>query len=282
MIIFKINAAVHDFIIKKKKTGITTGLVPTMGALHNGHLALLNKARLENELVVCSLFINPTQFNDPGDFERYPVTIENDIYLLEKAGCDVLFIPAVKEIYPGGFNLLQHYDLGYLETILEGKFRLGHFQGVCQVVHRLLDIILPDKIYLGQKDLQQCMVIKKMVELQKIKTEIVICATQREPDGLAMSSRNLRLSEAGRAKAPAIYAMLKTIKNELVAGNVENIKLKAFNTLTEKGFKVDYVEIADAASLELVTEWNGKKPLAILAAAFIDAIRLIDNIVIDE
>jgi len=249
MIIFKLPEDLHPYLSQKKNEKIATGFVPTMGALHPGHIGLIKNARLENDLVVCSIFVNPTQFNDPKDFEKYPATIENDIFSLEKAGCDVLFLPTVNTIYPFGVNRSMTYQLGYLETILEGKFRPGHFQGVCQVVHRLLEIVIPDRLYLGQKDFQQCMVLKKMIADYHINTETVICATKREADGLAMSSRNIRLNENERATAPVIYEALLFIEDTLKKGNIDELKETVKVMLAIKGFNVDYVEIASADNL---------------------------------
>lgn len=281
MTIYKHPADIFSALLAQRNAGISTGFVPTMGALHNGHLALVSNARNENQRVICSIFVNPTQFNDPKDFDKYPSTIENDIFVLEQAGCDVLFMPSVDDIYPEGIKPARHYNLGTLENMLEGKYRPGHFQGVCQVVNRLLDIVLPHKLYLGQKDLQQCLVLKKMVALESIKTEIVICPTQREPDGLAMSSRNLRLNETDRKKAPAIYKALLSIKNTILTGDTEALKKNAAGLLMNEGFKVDYVEIANAHTLEIVRHWDGKTPLAALAAAYLSEVRLIDNIILN-
>lgn len=253
-----------------------------MGALHSGHISLVTKARNDTQFVICSIFVNPTQFNDPKDFDKYPATIEKDVFALEKAGCDVLFLPTVPDIYPDGFKSTLNYDLGILETILEGEYRPGHFQGVCQVMHRILGIVNPDKLYLGQKDFQQCMVIKKLVELLEIKTEIIICPTKREPDGLAMSSRNLRLTETERNKAPVIYDVLSSIKKNIKPGNINLLKEKAKQLLIADGFKVDYVEIAIAGTLEIIQKWDGKTPLVTLAAAYLNEVRLIDNIILNE
>jgi len=161
MIIYKRIADIQKRLMDAGVQGLSTGFVPTMGALHSGHISLIAKAKKDTDIVVCSIFVNPIQFNDPEDFEKYPVTIDADIYLLEKAGCTILFLPAVEEIYPEGLKKNVQFKVGFIETILDGKYRPGHFQGVCQVVHRLLEIITPRKIYLGQKDFQQCMVIKK-------------------------------------------------------------------------------------------------------------------------
>lgn len=280
MIIFKEPSDIHSYCLSKSAGGESIGFVPTLGALHAGHIALVTRARAENQQVVCSIFVNPTQFNDPKDFEKYPSTIEQDVLLLEKAGCDVLLLPTVARIYPAGAKPGYHYELGYLEEILEGKFRPGHFQGVCQVVHRLLDIVLPHKLYLGQKDFQQCMVLKKMIMLTGISTEIIICDTLREEDGLAMSSRNLRLNPEERSKAVNIYKALQTAREDIRPGDIRQLKKNAEDFLTNKGFKVDYVEIAAAATLRAIDEWDGSTPLVILAAAFLNEVRLIDNVLI--
>ncbi len=283
MIIFKKAADLRLYLDEQKKNDRSVGFAPTMGALHKGHISLLEASKKENDLTVCSIFVNPTQFNDPTDFEKYPVTIEKDIYLLEKAGCDILFLPPVAEIYPDGFNKQKKYDLGKLETILEGKFRPGHFQGVCMVMERLLDIIHPDKLYLGQKDYQQCMVIKQLIRLMGMEntSALIVCPTLREPDGLAMSSRNMRLNEEERKRAVTIYNILTGIKNNLRPSSVVTIKDKAIEELTSKGFKVDYVEIADAITLEPVIKWDGSQKLVALIAAFNNEVRLIDNMLIN-
>lgn len=282
MIIFKKTEDIRQFIAEEMGTVNASGFVPTMGALHQGHISLITKATEENGLVICSIFVNPTQFNNSKDFEKYPSTIERDIDMLEKAGCDVLFLPSVTEIYPDGISDQQHYELGYLETLLEGKFRPGHFQGVCQVVDRLLKIVQPQNLYLGQKDYQQCMVIKKLVEITGAKTELVICPTLRESDGLAMSSRNMRLTEEERIKAVKIYETLSFIKKEVRNGYLEDLKQRATDYLSAEGFVVDYVEIADADTLQLVENWNGKTRLVALAAAFLNEVRLIDNMILDS
>ena len=280
MIIFKKAADIGIFLQQKRQNNPKTGFVPTMGALHQGHISLIESACSENDLVVCSIFVNPTQFNDPKDFQNYPITIENDIDLLEKAGCDALFLPAVEEMYPAGLENKKTYALGYLETVLEGRYRPGHFQGVCQVVHRLLTIVPADRLYLGQKDFQQCMVIRKMIELENLPVETVICPTLRETDGLAMSSRNMRLDKTAREKAVEISRTLLHIKSSLKAGDLSELKTAAVEQLNRTGFKTDYVEIADADTLELIGRWDGKQKLVALCAAFLGEVRLIDNMLL--
>ncbi|MEO6718935.1 MAG: pantoate--beta-alanine ligase [Ferruginibacter sp.] len=281
MIIFKEPADLSLLLLKKAKENVATGFVPTMGALHNGHIGLVQKAVDENDIVICSIFVNPSQFNDPKDFEKYPRTLDEDVYLLEQAGCDVLFMPATGAIYPNGIEPAQHYELGDLENVLEGKYRPGHFQGVCQVVHRLLDIVGPGKLYLGQKDFQQCLVIKKLIGFLGLATELVISPTLREPDGLAMSSRNLRLTSDERTIATAIYQALIQIKNNINHTKLATLKENAITDLTAKGFTVDYVEVADRKDLDLKNEYDGNDELVALAAAYLNNVRLIDNVIIN-
>jgi pantoate--beta-alanine ligase len=283
MIICKKPGELQDFLEKKKMEKLQVGFVPTMGALHAGHLSLVTAAKKQNKIVVCSIFVNPTQFNDPEDFKKYPVTLEKDILMFEEIGCDVLFVPSVHDIYPNGIDHLKHYELGFVETVLEGKFRPGHFQGVCQVMHRLLEIVLPNNLYLGQKDYQQCMVIKKLIELIGLndRIKVNICPTLREDDGLAMSSRNTRLLPDDRKKATTISAALRFIKENLEAGNTKKIKNDAKEMLLQKDFLIDYIEITDADTLELVENWDGKQKVVALAAAFLNKVRLIDNMLIN-
>jgi pantoate--beta-alanine ligase len=283
MIVFKKPDALYNFLKQKRKIQTRIGFVPTMGALHAGHLSLIEKSKAQSGFTVCSIFVNPTQFNDPEDFAKYPVTLEKDIYQLEATGCDAVLIPSVQDIYPEGTSVARQYDIGFLETVLEGLYRPGHFQGVCRVMHRLLEIVLPDYLYLGQKDYQQCMVIKKLIELIGVheNIEVVICPTVREPGGLAMSSRNARLNGEERKKASVVSEALQFIKQNLVPGDISSFKSKAEQMLEENGFFIDYIEIADAASLSAVNNWDGKQKLVALAAAFLNKVRLIDNLLIN-
>lgn len=280
MIIFKKAADISAHLDQQIKNGNTIGFAPTMGALHEGHLSLIKKAREENRITVCSIFVNPTQFNNPEDLQHYPVTIEKDIEQLIHAGCDVLFLPPVYEIYPPGFHAKQ-YDLGSLETVFEGKYRPGHFQGVCQVVDRLLEIVRPNRLYLGQKDFQQCMVISRLIELlgKETKIAVVIVPTMREPDGLAMSSRNLRLSETQRKKAPGIFTELNFIQSHVHEQALSALQEAARAHLEAQGFRVDYIEIVHRQDLSAAKDASA--PLVVLAAASIDQIRLIDNMLLN-
>lgn len=282
MILFKKATDLRKWLDAQRKKQMSIGFVPTMGALHSGHISLVETSKKNNPVTVSSIFVNPTQFNDPKDFEKYPITLEKDIALLEAAGCDVLFLPSVREMYPNGTDSAISYPLGYLETVLEGKFRPGHFQGVCMVVHRLLEIVEPGNLYLGQKDYQQCMVITKLVELIKPlhPIRVNICPTLREPHGLAMSSRNMRLKEKDREKATAIYQSLQFIKENIQPGSLSALKQEGRSILEKDGFRVDYIEIAGAADLAIVNNWDGKQKMVALVAAFLNEVRLIDNLLL--
>lgn len=283
MILYKEAAALKREIEKIKHSGKTTGFVPTMGALHNGHISLVKLSEEKSDITVCSIFVNPVQFNDPEDFKKYPVTIDNDILLLESAGCDILFFPTVAEMYPLGIKSDMHYDIGELEHILEGKYRPGHFQGVCKVMHRLIDIVNPDYLFMGQKDYQQCLVVKRLLQLIDNNTEIIIAGTLREETGLAMSSRNLRLSDEQKRKAAGIWKMLQYIKTNYTNIPLLQIEKHVNSYLLSNGFnKADYVAIADADTLQPVKDISEAKRLVALIAAFIGEVRLIDNLVLAE
>ncbi|HEV7333552.1 MAG TPA: pantoate--beta-alanine ligase [Flavisolibacter sp.] len=276
MILFKQAASLSHFLYQQQQEGKTVSFVPTMGALHNGHLSLLAQARNESDLAVCSIFVNPTQFNNPDDYSKYPVTLERDIEQLVSASSDVLFLPTNAEIYPPGYQA-KNYELGVLETILEGRYRPGHFQGVCQVVDRLLEIVNPNLLYMGQKDYQQCQVVQQLLKLtNRQNLQMVTAPTIREPDGLAMSSRNLRLNNNQRAKAPAIFEALQNARAELNQQPLHIIKRNAVQALIAKGFVVDYFEIADATTL-LPATVKSQQMIALVAAS-LDDIRLIDNL----
>jgi pantoate--beta-alanine ligase len=280
MILFKQPEKLSSFILQLKNSTVKIGFVPTMGALHQGHLSLIESSKKHNQLTVCSIFVNPTQFNNAEDFKHYPVTIEKDIEKLLEAGCDVLFLPSTEEIYPAGYEP-KKYDLGELENVLEGFYRPGHFQGVCQVVDRLLEIVQPDNLYLGAKDYQQCKVIAKLITVlgKEDKITLRIEPTHREKDGLAMSSRNLRLTNEQRQAAPLIFQTLKYIKDNKGKLPDDELLQKASGQLTANGFKLDYLQIADAATLQ-AADTNTKEKI-VLAAAFLSDIRLIDNLILN-
>lgn len=282
MILFKEITSLQSEIRLHKNNGKRIGFVPTMGALHSGHLSLINKSHTDKNITISSIFVNPAQFNDKKDFDKYPVTIENDILLLTKVHTNLLFLPSVAEIYPNGLMPVEQYHLGNLEKLLEGFYRPGHFQGVCRVVHRLLEIIQPDDLYMGQKDYQQCMVVQKLIDTHHLQTHLHIVATEREENGLAMSSRNLRLSAVAKEKASAIYKTLNFIKQHIATLPFKELRATASSMIINGGFqKLDYVEICDAKTLIPAKEYNGNTKLVALAAAFIEDVRLIDNLLLN-
>ncbi len=267
-----------QFLLEAKKEGKSIGFVPTMGALHEGHLTLMRRAKKENDLLAVSVFVNPIQFNNPEDLKKYPRDLEKDKQLLKSVGCDVVFAPTVDEMYPEE-KVTEHFDFGKLETVMEGAFRPGHFNGVAVVVKRLFNIITPDRAYFGEKDFQQLAIIKQLVKMENMPVEIVPCAIVREPDGLAMSSRNERLTPDERALAPFIYqtlqqaAQLKTEKSPLEIIQWVTNKFKA-----QPAFTLEYFELADDVFLQPVTRWEKGKGTIGFIAAFLGDVRLIDNI----
>ncbi len=215
MLRFETVISLQKHIRSEKRKGKKIGFAPTMGALHEGHLELIRLAQKDCDVTVCSIFVNPTQFNDPKDLEKYPRTVEKDSKMLESAGCNILFLPSVAEIYPPNVDLRNRYDFKQLTQVMEGAFRPGHFDGMAQVVKRLVDIVKPQGLYMGQKDFQQFSIVKNMLKQMRTRTRLIMCATMREADGLAMSSRNVRLTLENRAQAPQIYAQLCCIKENL-------------------------------------------------------------------
>jgi len=269
------QAAIKEQIGKGK----TIGFVPTMGALHEGHLVLIRRAVAENDFVAVSIFVNPIQFNNPDDLAKYPRTLETDMQKLESTGCHLVFAPSAEEMYPEPD--LTEFDFGKLDKVMEGKFRPGHFKGVAIVVKKLFEILTPQKAYFGEKDFQQLAIIKKMVSQLNMPVQIVPCPIVRETDGLAMSSRNARLSEKERAEAPIIFKALSGVKEnyswfipdgakQLVRGEIQESAL----------FRVEYVDVVDTETLQPFEDWNDVEHAVVCVAAFIGSVRLIDNIVL--
>lgn len=252
------------------------GLVPTMGALHSGHISLIRTARQQVDIVVTSIFVNPTQFTDPKDLEKYPRTVEADIKKLEAADCDILFLPEVSEMYQP--NEKWHIDLGYLEQILEGEFRPGHYQGVTQIVYKLFNAVEPSKAFFGQKDYQQVMVIRKMIEMLKLPVELVMCPIQRNEKGLALSSRNVHLSADETEQAYTLSKALFALKDS--HADPTELKAIAMNIIrSEPGVKLDYFEILDKDTL-LPAEQESHGKVALIAAT-VGKTRLIDNMILN-
>lgn len=277
MEIIRTVAGLRSSVEALKNEGKTVGLVPTMGALHKGHLSLVERARAANDAVVVSVFVNPTQFNNPTDLATYPRTEEADCELMRSAGVDVAFIPSVEEIYPQKDTRV--FDLGPVAEVMEGAMRPGHFNGVAQIVSKLFDFTRPTRAYFGEKDFQQIAVIRRMVEIEGFDLEIVDCPIKREADGLAMSSRNVRLSAEQRAIAPAIHRTLEGSLSWARDHSVEQTKryvIDELNSLPQ--LQVEYYEIVDALSMQPITDWAESESPVGCATVFCGEVRLIDNI----
>lgn len=277
MNVYNFIVDIQRFVEEKHNLGLKVGFVPTMGALHEGHISLINRAKKENDIVVCSVFVNPIQFNNPADLEKYPRTPEKDIEKLEQAGCDAVFMPTAEEMYPD--KVEDHYDFGDIEHVMEGACRPGHFNGVAIVVRKLFEIVNPNKAYFGEKDFQQLAIIKKMVRDLNMNLEIVPCPIVRENDGLAMSSRNVRLNETERAIAPKIFATLNDAISKKDAMSPSEMKKYTLDKYAEiKEFDVEYVEITDEINLKSLENWNECDHARIFVALQLGPVRLIDNV----
>lgn len=260
-----------------KSKGKTIGFVPTMGALHKGHKALVDKASSENDLVVVSIFVNPTQFNNKEDLALYPRTLDADLALLQTIENGIVFVPNVQDIYPEKTSF-KPFDLGILDKVMEGKHRPGHFDGVVHVVHNLFKIVEPTKAYFGQKDFQQLAVIRKMNVHYEFPIEIIACETLREVSGLAMSSRNMRLSEQEKKDALIIWNTLQFVKNNKANYSPQDLVLKAKSYFETGNLVLEYLEIIDVESLQNSEDWNSQSVCCI--AAYCGKVRLIDNLLL--
>ena len=278
MKVFTEKQPLKVFLSQLKAQNKTVGFVPTMGALHLGHLSLVKKAKKKNDVVVVSIFVNPTQFNNKEDLKKYPKTLKEDIHLLEKVDCDVLFCPSVEEMYAKNI-ISDEFNFDGLEHQMEGKFREGHFNGVGTIVKHLFEIVEPEKAYFGQKDFQQLQIVKNMVKKHDLPVKVKGCPIFREDDGLAMSSRNVRLTKAQRKAAPFIYKVLKKVRKKFKTENIEEI-----TNWVEKQFenhpilKLEYFTIADEKSLKTAITIDSDKKYRAFIAVFAGEIRLIDNI----
>ncbi len=282
MIVVNTRNDLQETLENHRVLGKTVGFVPTMGALHMGHLSLLEQAKTENDIVVCSIFVNPTQFNDPKDLDKYPRPIENDIDMLQSVNCDILFLPEVNEMYSN--NEVWDHSFGEIETLWEGAMRPGHFKGVGQIVYKLLSLVHPNKSYFGQKDYQQTVIVKKLCKDFSLPTEIIVCKVIREANGLAMSSRNIRLTETERQEASKIYEALMSSKM-LIQQKIYNIpyiieqataKLLEINNVT-----LEYISIVDAENMLPLSEINENSKQLMIIALRIGNTRLIDNMFIN-
>ena len=278
MKVFKTKKELKMYLSEFRSENATIGFVPTMGALHKGHLSLLHASSKNNDLSIASIFVNPTQFNKREDLDNYPRTLEHDLVLLEKNLCDVVFIPSIDEIYTNGVSS-QHFDFDGLENEMEGKYREGHFNGVGTIVKKLFEIVLPTNAYFGEKDFQQLQIVRKLVKKSTLKVNVISCATHRETNGLAMSSRNSRLTSEERDAASIIFQILCAVKNK-----IGKIPLKAIDQWVSEQFekhplfKLEYFTIANEETLKKISEISPQKNYRAFIAVYAREVRLIDTI----
>ncbi len=277
MKVIRTVADLKQHIAAQKAQGYSIGLVPTMGALHAGHISLIDRARIDNDIVVVSVFVNPTQFNNPEDLRTYPRTEEADCEKLTAAGVDFAFIPSVAEIYPEPDNRV--FDLGPVADVMEGPMRPGHFNGVAQIVSKLFQMVKPNRAYFGEKDFQQIAVIRRMVELEGFNLEIIDCPIKREADGLAMSSRNVRLTPEQRSIAPNIARTLNASLDYSFSHSVEETKKYVIDTINSfSQMEVEYYEIVNAATMQPIRDWTNAELAVGCITVYCGNVRLIDNI----
>ncbi len=280
MLLFKRVEDLQNHIQQLKDKGHTIGFAPTMGALHSGHLSLIQLSKTQTDYTVCSIFVNPTQFNEQSDLDKYPRTIGADIDLLTSVDNDILFLPAVEEIYPSNTTIRSDFDFGQLEEVMEGAFRPGHFKGMAQVVNRLLEIVQPDKLFMGQKDFQQLTIVRDMLKQTGMKTELVMCPIIREDDGLAKSSRNVRLLPDIRKRAIILSQTLQEAKSKLSAIAIETIEQQAMEALSLPHFKPEYFSIVDGITLQAVENEADHTFIVACTAVWAGDVRLIDNMIL--
>lgn len=281
MELFRTIGGLRQVLDTARYNGLSVGFVPTMGALHQGHLSLVDRAALENDIVVVSIFVNPNQFNDPNDLKNYPRNLGKDVELLTSVQCNYVFAPEADEVYPEPDT--RKFDFGSLENVMEGRFRPGHFNGVAQVVSKLFSMVEPDKAYFGLKDFQQLSIVKNMVGMMNLPVTVIACDTVREADGLAMSSRNALLLPVYRAEAPRIYRALQEAGIESAVSAPETVKQHVIEKINSAGLlKVEYFEIVDEMTLQPVTSWEQEGVKVGCIAVFAGSVRLIDNIVFEK
>ncbi len=281
MEVFEKADTVSKFIDKLKAEGKKIGFVPTMGALHRGHLSLIEAARKDNDIVVASIFVNPTQFNNPNDLKNYPRNLDRDLKLLEDNNCDLVFTPSVSEIYPDENSKKSEYHFGKIVKVMEGKFRPGHFDGVANVVSRLFKIIKPDNAYFGQKDFQQYILIKTLADkyLSDLHIQVHRCPIIREKDGLAMSSRNVLLNPEQRKSSALISKTLFWAKDNYQKYTVDELKKQIADKINaDKNLKIEYIEFVSDPELDEISNWDSEQKIVACIAVQVGDVRLIDNI----
>lgn len=284
MIICKTRDEISAAVAELRRQNKTLGFVPTMGALHNGHLSLVKKSMSENDCTAVSIFVNPTQFNNKHDLQTYPRTVDADVKLLEGIGADIAFVPSVETMYPEGLdNVTESYDFGFIGQVMEGAARPGHFNGVGIVVHRLFDLVKPDRAYFGMKDFQQIAIIREMVRQCNINIEIIPCPIVREDDGLALSSRNTRLNEEQRRQAVQISQTLFKAVGLVGEKSVDEVKEFVISTVNSVPLlDVEYFEIVDGYSLQTISSWNEAEWVVGCITVNVGDVRLIDNITLKK
>lgn len=276
---FKTIDHLKDWLAENRQKGLTIGFAPTMGALHPGHVSLVEQCHRDQHLCVVSIFVNPTQFNNPEDLQKYPRTLEHDLDLLYAVDTDAVFVPDVTEIYPSDWQAPQ-VKLDGLDERLEGVFRPGHFKGVVQVMARLLELVCPDYLYMGQKDYQQWTIIHKLIQHLRLPIQLVMSPTVREADGLAMSSRNVRLTPEFRTKAVVIHQAMQWIKKHLHKYTIDQLQEHAAHLINETGLRLEYVGIVDGYDLKSVQQVDQHKKIVVCVAAWAGDVRLIDNLIL--
>ncbi len=279
MHVFTTNKDMLEYLEPFRKAGSTIGFVPTMGAIHTGHQALIKRSGNESDVTIVSIFVNPTQFNDPKDLIKYPRPLAQDIHKISGAGADVLYLPRDEEVYPPDFVPVV-FDPGHLQQVMEGPFRPGHFEGVITVVHRLLDVVKPSRLYMGLKDYQQQTIIRHMIKKVQMPVELVPCTIVREEDGLAFSSRNVRIDPALRSIAPSIYQTLLEARKMLETKEADDVRTWGSEILNDLGFRTEYFELCDGISLEPVIQKKEHDLIVGCVAAWLGDVRLIDNLVL--
>jgi pantoate--beta-alanine ligase len=268
-----------DILFQLKVEKKTIGLIPTMGALHSGHLSLIHESNKECSITVCSIYVNPTQFNNPSDLKKYPKTIDSDLVLLEKASCDIVFCPEDKAMYANGHHIT--FDFGKLDKVMEGQYRTGHFSGMATIVSKLFNIVQPDISYFGQKDLQQFTIINELAKNLLFGTEVRCVPIVREENGLALSSRNMRVSAVGKDEALILHRSLEIAKKNLKNGeSIDFIKDKINRSFADSMVTLEYFEIVNSNTLEPISSYTDGEPVAVCIAGFIEEVRLIDNVLI--